>query len=230
VEFNPIVRQSVEIDGDLDEAVRELPYLDLSKGNWLPLLEGSAGEREGDGDLSGKAWLAWDDEAMYLSAEITDDVYFASETGRNFWRNDSLQFAFCAKGFPPFTESDYHELGVNFVDGAVEMFRWKAIGDSAPNGGAAQGPIDYVNKPDENGRGNPRVAVKRNGETKTTVYEIAVPWQELAPLDPSKNEYVDFSLLVNDNDGAGRKGFMEWGSGIGVTKAATLFRNFVFLK
>ncbi len=38
-----------------------------------------------------------------------------------------------------------------------------------------------------------------------------------------------FSLAVNDNDGAGRKGYIEWGSGIGGAKDPTLFRSLVLM-
>jgi hypothetical protein len=33
--------------------------------------------------------------------------------------------------------------------------------------------------------------------------------------------------VVNDNDGAGREGYIEWASGIGNGKDSALFRGFV---
>ncbi len=36
------------------------------------------------------------------------------------------------------------------------------------------------------------------------------------------------SLLVNDNDGKGRKGWVEWTPGIGVTKNPSQFAAVVF--
>jgi len=35
---------------------------------------------------------------------------------------------------------------------------------------------------------------------------------------------MSVSMLVNDNDGAVRKGWIEWGSGIGTGKDPALFR------
>jgi hypothetical protein len=38
------------------------------------------------------------------------------------------------------------------------------------------------------------------------------------------------SFLVNDNDGEGRKGWIEWGGGIGEEKAPSKFRPCRFVK
>jgi hypothetical protein len=35
---------------------------------------------------------------------------------------------------------------------------------------------------------------------------------------------MSFSLLVNENDGQGRRGWIEWASGIGSEKRPSLFR------
>ena len=58
-----------------------------------------------------------------------------------------------------------------------------------------------------------------------TVYELQIPWSELfwegyVP-DPSKEYH--FSLMANDNDGSGRRGWIEYCSGIGTHKDVTLF-------
>jgi len=37
-----------------------------------------------------------------------------------------------------------------------------------------------------------------------------------------------FSLLVNDNDGGPRKGWLQWSPGIGVKKDLALFKPVVF--
>ena len=43
-------------------------------------------------------------------------------------------------------------------------------------------------------------------------------------------EHAQFScsVLVNDNDGAQRKGWIEWGGGIGEEKARSKFRPCLF--
>lgn len=63
---------------------------------------------------------------------------------------------------------------------------------------------------------------RRNGKT---IYEIAIPWTELFGDDYvlDKNTVFGYSMLVNDNDGKGRRGWIEYNSGIGAQKDSTLF-------
>jgi len=49
------------------------------------------------------------------------------------------------------------------------------------------------------------------------------PWKELNPLEPGRGKLFSFSILVNDNDGAGRRGWIEWASGIGQGKNPKLY-------
>jgi hypothetical protein len=65
--------------------------------------------------------------------------------------------------------------------------------------------------------------MSRNETAKDTVYELALPWSKLAPSEAGDG-MLSLSMLVNDNDGAGRKGYVEWGSGIGGSKDAALFK------
>ena len=70
---------------------------------------------------------------------------------------------------------------------------------------------------------NAELAVSQNG-TKT-VYEFKISWKELLGEDyvPKAGNEVGFSILFNENDGTGRKGWIEFASGIGKSKDANLF-------
>ncbi|UUZ80239.1 hypothetical protein LJK88_35705 [Paenibacillus sp. P26] len=70
---------------------------------------------------------------------------------------------------------------------------------------------------------NAQLTVKRDETVKDTIYELALPWSELKPILPDDG-LLSFSFLVNDNDGQGRKGWIEWGSGIGGSKDSKLFK------
>ena len=61
-------------------------------------------------------------------------------------------------------------------------------------------------------------------EGAVTRYELAIPLRETALIDPARTKAFGFSVLVNDNDGKGRKGWIEWGSGIGVGKDPARFK------
>jgi hypothetical protein len=50
------------------------------------------------------------------------------------------------------------------------------------------------------------------------VYEALVPWQLLPGISPVAGTQFRFSLLVNDNDGKGRRGWLHAFDGIGWSK------------
>jgi len=74
------------------------------------------------------------------------------------------------------------------------------------------------------------LAIKRNGNK--TVYEFMIPWEKF--INPGQtvgegNE-IKYSFLINDNDGTGRRGWIECGSGIGLGKDMRLFMTMTLVK
>jgi hypothetical protein len=53
-----------------------------------------------------------------------------------------------------------------------------------------------------------KLVVKREGTS--TIYECAMPWNEIGPRLPAQGAF-SFGLYLNDSDGRGRKGFLQWG-------------------
>jgi hypothetical protein len=58
------------------------------------------------------------------------------------------------------------------------------------------------------------------------VYECAIPAERLKPLKLKAGERFRFSVLLNDNDGGGRAGWMESTPGIGTGFNPSLFDVF----
>jgi len=61
-----------------------------------------------------------------------------------------------------------------------------------------------------------KAAARREGTI--TAYEIELPWKLLG-IEPKTEAVLRFALLVNDSDGGGRKGWVEWFQGIGFDKS-----------
>ncbi|GAA3400936.1 hypothetical protein GCM10020370_07140 [Paenibacillus hodogayensis] len=200
-EFNPVKSRTVQVDGTLDpETSAAPPTIDVSKGTVK--MTGY----QGANDLSGSIWLHFDSSHLYVTAQIKDDTMYAPFTGADIWKNDSIQFAI-ASGLPG--ESQYwYEYGVSQTPDGPQIYRWI----TPP--GAEKGAVT-----------NGRLKLSRDEDQKYTVYELSLPWSELTPVKASKNEVFSFSMLVNDNDGAGRKGYIEWGGGIGDGKQTSKFRT-----
>lgn len=200
-DFNPIYEGSRTIDGIIDpELADSPPAIDMSKG---VVVMGNYG---GDDDLSGQLWLHYDQEYFYLSARIKDNVHTAPFSAFDSWRNDSIQFAI-SEGLPG-AAAGYYEYGISQTPEGPQIYRF-----ITPNGDdfglVSKGQLD----------------IKRHESEQETVYELALPWSELSPSMPLQHGVISFSMLVNDNDGNGRRGYLEWGSGIGSGKKPEAFRT-----
>lgn len=162
-------------------------------------------------DLYGEFYVAADEKNFYFGGKIKDDAHSAPETGYNIWQNDGIQFSI-GKGLPA-PSIPYYELGMSLTDkGVAEAHCWAdpdVVGDHKLEG------VDCKITLDE--------------KTLTTTYYIAIPW-EVIPRLSYEDGLLAFSMLINENDGQGRNGYVEWGSGIGKTKDTSLFRTVVFEK
>ncbi|BBH22310.1 hypothetical protein Back11_36550 [Paenibacillus baekrokdamisoli] len=175
--------------------------IDLANGN--NVVTGYNGES----DLSGTVKLRWDSNNFYLTADIKDDKFNHAASGSSIWQNDGIQFS-VAPGVPGESQS-WYEYGISQTPSGPQIYRWLTMQ------GAATGSVT-----------NGTLTVTRDEALKITSYQLALPWSELYPIQSGADRTISFSMLVNDNDGTGRKGYIEWGSGIGGAKDSSLFRTF----
>jgi len=147
----------------------------------------------GEADLSADVFLAYDDDYFYWAASVRDDVH-EPVAGSTMWRGDSIQFAFgLGDVYGP-------EYAVSKGDSGAEVARFST-------GGAIDGPEQV------------EVDASRIGDY--TTYEARLPWTAIAAERPADGR-LPFTLLINDNDGAGRRGWIEWTPGIGKAKDPSL--------
>lgn len=147
----------------------------------------------GDADLSAAVRAQHDDANLYLAFEIVDDVHSA-QSGSTMWRGDSVQFAFSpGSAYGP-------EYTAAVVDGVAELIRG-TVGGAIADAGLVE------------------IAGSTTGNT--TIIEIAMPWATITSAVPASGS-LPFTFLVNDNDGTGRRGWVEWTPGIGKAKAPSL--------
>lgn len=163
----------------------------------------------GTDDLSAKTIISYDEDNIYLYLDVTDDIHSASDKNSNIWKNDSVQFGitFGQKEHDVFVGGTFTEISFSDTpDGAV-IWRHASEANAFPTGRVEGGEI----------------AVRRTGTH--TFYEVSVPWKEItaSDIDFDTLSKIGFSMLINDNDGQGRKGWIEYGSGIGKTKDTSLF-------
>lgn len=207
ISFNPITYGNIEVDGVIAPEIDAVaPTIDLAQGKQV-VLPGHSGSI----DATGPLWLHYDEDYFYLTAKVKEYNHAVPARGADIWNNDSIQFAI-TQGIPGESQG-WYEYGVSDTPDGPQVYRWSTLGDNLPGA---------VN--------NAKAEIARDEEHKLTIYELAIPWSELEPIKPYGGEAISFSLLVNDNDGNGRRGWIEWASGIGLEKRATLFRSMQWIE
>ncbi|KEP74833.1 hypothetical protein HR12_03530, partial [Microbacterium sp. SUBG005] len=183
----------VTVDGTLDEVADLVPATFTAEGVEAP---------PSADDQSARAWLTWDDDALFVSAEVVDDVHEQPATGANIWQGDSVQFT--VAGGAPGAASVWHEFGVALTSDGPQLYRWLSVGQGA---GVVPGT---------------EVAISRDEDTHRTVYEASVPWSALAGVERDAN-LLSSAIIVNEADGQGRDGYLAWGGGIAAEKDSAQF-------
>lgn len=193
---SPFARKKPAIDGKLDKNewdVRAVMIMDDPETFTEASTASSA--YTGSDDLSARVYTAWDYDNFYLAAEVTDDIYGSDPS--LLWKSDGIQFAMApSKTGTQMAQFDMAKIG-------EECFVEMEISTNAAN----IGPVE-----------NAEFQFTRNGTT--SIYELKIPWKDIFPdgYNLRRNSIVPFSMLINDNDGITREGFMENGGGIGTFK------------
>lgn len=221
---------SGEFDFSFAEYAYEKPTIDgvISRNEWKGMWVSAYQEADiksiigwgGENDISFDAILQYDEENLYLAAVVNDDVHFNNQAPSTIWSGDSIQFAI-EDGIKmgdavsvPDMEKNFTELGIALANGKPVVYRYKTWDYILPLGVFT----------------NLDIAITRS-EGKT-IYELSIPWTELFRSNyvPDDSRILGFSMLVNDNDGGGRRGWIEYNSGVGMTKNAYLFGKLNFVK
>ncbi|WP_345544066.1 sugar-binding protein [Microbacterium jejuense] len=193
-------RRSIVIDGVLDD-------LSGVTGEHLaaPGVDASS--------LDAEAWFTWDDDNLYLSAQVRDDKHLQSFTGNATWQADGLQFA-VAPVWPGETTlrpeiQPRIEFGFALTPEGPQLYRYAS--------GSVGGFLTDLD-----------IAAVRDEDSGVTTYEAAVPWQTLAPIGVGPSSAAALSIVANDTDGDGTRGWVQWGGGITTAKDSELFEPVIF--
>lgn len=155
-------------------------------------------------DISADMYFMWDKQYFYFAAEVEDNVHCDTDSLKRIWSNDSIQFAFAEKNETGARQTKY-EVGASF--GEQSFVQDAYFGTDA----------EYVGMEDKYRGDGQALAITRDEKNKVTYYEVRMPWIDIfgKPINPALHDEFYFCVLINDNDGAGRKGWMELCPGIG---------------
>ncbi|WP_164716252.1 S-layer homology domain-containing protein [Paenibacillus whitsoniae] len=227
------LKLAVELDSGFTKIVeRSFNFLAAVNDQTVPIIDGRLSEPEwhsgmpivinrsdqnknianwgGETDLSGKGFLKWDRRNLYFGMEVQDDIHVQQGTGGDMWQGDSIQFAIDTGRSGGIGSAKNNEFGIALGEQGPFVWRWLAAN------GKTVGEMTSV-----------QAAVYRS-ETATT-YELALPWSEILPEGsaPSEGDIYGFSMLINENDGTTRRGWLEYMSGIGSSKNTQLYEDLI---
>ncbi len=151
----------------------------------------------GKQDLSARVACAWNAKGLGLCVEVTDDKWMPPAAIASAWKNDCLQVYFDQSNNANPLHPRYDADDVSYV---LAMVRGEALA--------------YVDKGSEGryvGEANSetgidrevKLAIVRKGDK--TIYEAFFPSAVLPRAEIRAGKALGFSLLINDNDGKGRK-------------------------
>ncbi len=170
--------------------------------------------RKGDNDLSGQVGFSWDKKNLYILVKVTDDIQYQPYRSSAIWAGDSLQIGFIASCS---AKSDYFEVGfASDKNGNVERAYWHVPRRLAEDADKLQGLLRKI-----------KVAIKR--KDNKTIYELAIPNNSEFLPKLVAGASIRMAIVVNDNDGAGRKGYLHWASGIASGKEPNEYGKLIFL-
>jgi len=167
-----------------------------------------------DWNLSTRFALMWDEENLYFLGIVRDNAFDQVNTGSLIWEGDSFQLGFdCANaGESLETGEGQYNYGLAKTKKGDETWSWP-VGQKKSDRPA--GDIHFV-------FGNPK--------KDTYIYEAAIPKRLLSPLEMKDGARFGFTLLLNDNDGGGRRGWLELTPGIGTGFNPSYFTSFTLEK
>ena len=223
VSLFPVTKLTVEpvVDGDLSE-YQSLPAIVLDRPSDIrPEFGEVLRFWNGPDHFSVTAWLAWDEANLYFAAAVKDAVHCQHYAGSSIWRHDGFQIAFDMS-------SDARVKAIKGKKG------WDLENDYLL--GLALGPdgpvaFDWVNGSRQARRRlkDARVAIVRDEAHKTTYYEWAHPWADLAPFAPKKGAAFGFNFVAINANQKGDKAPYWMGITDGIISGVdpALFKSFV---
>ena len=171
---------------------------------------------EGAEEVSFNGTMMWDEENLYFVGIGIDDVHFTQYEGdaSGMWQVDSFQIAFDDREeINPVEDSGFTEIGLGVVPNRGDtVYRFSSL---------FKEPAKILEESE--------LVVKRYDTY--TLYECKIPWDEIfyEGYELRPDDTFRMSVLLNDNDGDAR-GWIEYTSGVGWPKSASLFGDVKFTR
>jgi hypothetical protein len=159
---------------------------------------------KGPKDLSAQCWMSATDSALKLRIEVMDDKHVQANPEDQLWRSDCIQLAMQLPG-----QNGQWELNLARNNDGESILNAGII----PQGVDASGITSSLLK-------------STVGDGQIT-YELTLPFSALKTTSQQFAKGIYLSMLINEDDGEGRDGWIALSSGIGNGKDPSCYPLFV---
>ena len=181
---------------------------------------------KGERDMSSEFSILWDEENLYFYAITCDETFYTNNTMIPLRNLDSITIGLYEDTDNAFARGEncsslYEHLEFAIIDGQPDARRdrvQKFI--SAPGNSKS-----FVIPQDENFE----LKTRRDGDY--AIYEMRISWKNLYGYEysPLEDDIMAFAFVATDNDGAGKRGYMAYGSGLGGSRVVSKFSKMIML-
>lgn len=190
------VAGNIVVDGKLEDWAGA-EWVELGESNLSKNFDANLKHRGGL-DLSAKLAVAWSPQALAVAVVVTDDRHCPAEAPALAWQGDSVQ-VYLDPLNDATPESPNRQDDVEYLCSLIggESYAWLAKGME----GNYRGDANKVE-----GFRDVEASCKIVRSGTTTIYELLLPRKPCLPsVEFTPDAAWGFSILINDNDGAGRK-------------------------
>ncbi|MHC4743012.1 MAG: sugar-binding protein [Planctomycetota bacterium] len=183
----PKAQRGIQLDANLDEW-REIPGCIVRKGQQSPSIFCQ--------DCRGAIKYQWDEQFLYISADVEDDDFFQDRTDTEAFSRDSIDVLIDVLNDAPVNPKpakirhgwgpNDHEFLIALTKSGPMAFRWKDVG------------VMYFK-----GQPEPAVNAAVTREGLHTKYEMAIPWSSLSDVKPEPGNTMGVDVAINDRDRGG---------------------------
>lgn len=215
----PRAQDPLAMTGRLESVRSHTPIYTFDESSLYPPDAKSWGQWNGPADFSGKLWLQWDANNLYIACEVIDDVHEQDKQGKGIWAYDTMILAIDAgnnampmevAGKVGYDADDYELcIGLNPTIGSV-------------------GTCYHAHVATLTGEKKlPPLKVTRDAHF--TRYEVAIPWSYLSPLKPVSGTIFKANVVITDADAPSQasKYWMGITHGIHTGKNPEVYKTFV---
>lgn len=160
----------------------------------------------GPKDLSANISMEVRDGKWLLRYAVTDNEHVQPYSGKQVWNGDNVQIAFRLSG-----QQELWVAGMTLLkNGKPEVWIW----DSPPSFAAAAVAGQW--------------SLKASRKGCVTFYDLTIPLKSIGMTEELMARGIRFTTLINDNDGYGRKGWIQLAPGIAGNRNPDIFPLLVF--